>query len=191
MTKFSAIVVSHANPGGCRHILGALLYQTRQPDEVHLLVSDVNHGFLVRMREEFEPRFEIFKVHAEPNENDWGHAKRDKGLGLASGDYLGFFNDDDTYETTYLEKMLAAAERSSADAVFCDWNEIHPCSFAHSSSNSGNFIVRREVALEAGWTERCYDADGLFIERVREMPTIVVHVPEILYFHNAGVRDDA
>lgn len=115
--------------------------------------------------------------------NDYGHDKRAKGVAEAKGDYLGFFNQDDFYELTYIEEMMATAERHDADAVYCDWNGVRDCSFCLGSSTSGNFIVRTSLAREVGYTERRYEADGIFIDGIAARGR-VVKVPELLYYHN-------
>ena len=124
----------------------------------------------------------------QPDRADWGHEKRALGLALASKDYVGWFNDDDWYDDTYVEKMMLAAEL--ADAVFCNWNSMPNAVFALGSSTSGNFIVRTKLAQEVGYPRERdeagrlkYESDGRFIEGIRENG-IVVKVPEILYSHN-------
>lgn len=171
---FTAIVTAHAQDPS--RIMGNLLYQTRKPDEILVLGSDVE-GWEKLERDFPHARF----VRCE-NRNDWGHDKRDRGIELAAGDYLGFFNADDRYDERYLEKLLAVAE--DADAVFCDWSGVADCSFGLCSSTSGNFIVRTAVARKAGYGDRFYEADGTFINRVAALANRVVKVPELLYFHN-------
>lgn len=183
MSTFTAVVTSHANEEGLRRILGQLLYQTRQPDEVLVFASDTPG--LERVDEDFDGRFDHLTVFLEENRDDWGHEKRAKGVWEASGEYLGFFNDDDAYTTDYVEKMLAAADAAAADVVYCDWN-ITGCTLALGSSTSGNFIVRSALARNVGYRHRVYEADGLFLEDLKQWEPVVVKVPEVLYTHNAA-----
>jgi len=166
MPSFSAVVTSHANPDGLRYVLGMLDGQTLIPDEIIALVSgSPDCGF-----------------HQRPNLNDWGHAKRAEGLQMARGDWVGFFNDDDSYSSDYLAKMLAAA--AGADVVYCGWNTYPNCTFNLGSSTSGNFIVRREFGQNVGWTSRRYEADGDFIEACRANGALIRRIDEVLYAHN-------
>lgn len=183
---FSAIVVSHANPSGLRKMLGNLRYQTRPPDETIVLCSDTPD--VARLREEFED----VEFLERPNHNDWGHEKRAEGLDRATGDWLGFFNDDDSYDRTYIARMLRAARvfpPGTVDVVYCNWNI--PMSGSHSEdfrlgrSTSGNFIAMRDLAQEVGWTGRHYEADGEFINALADSAFGIAFVPERLYFHNA------
>lgn len=176
--RFTAVVVSHANPSGLRAILGNLRYQSRPPDETLVYVSDPED--LARIREQFpEAKFTVVD-----NMNDFGHAKRAQGIGEASGDYLGFFNDDDSYDVRYLEKMLAHAP---APVVYCGWSEFEDCEFRVGSSTAGNFIVSAELAREVGYQGRDYAADGQFIGKLAERAQAVKE-PSLLYFHNTQER---
>lgn len=172
---FTAIVTSHNNDAGLRRILGNLKYQTRPPDEILVYVSE--SGDLMRLREDFPQAF-FFR---EPNREDWGHEKRAKGVEMAGEEWLGFFNDDDSYEPDYLEKMLAYPE---ADIVYCNWNG-HNASLALGSSTSGNFIVRSGFARRIGYKHRAYEADGLFLEDLKRLNPRTQKVSESLYRHNA------
>jgi hypothetical protein len=173
--RLTAIVTSHANERGLRSILGNLLYQTCPPDEILAFCSDTPD--LLRLREDFPS---VLFAGCE-NENDWGHAKRALGVVMAQGEWLGFFNDDDEYANDYIEKMLAAG--GDNDVVYCAWNEQPLCHFHLGSSTSGNFIIRTELAQRVGYRHRAYEADGLFIEDVKNASARVARVDEILYTH--------
>jgi hypothetical protein len=89
----------------------ALLAQIRKPDEIIVLASDIN-------LEEARKRYTGVTFYAEPNLSDWGHDKRAKGLDLATSDYTGWFNHDDSYDKTYIEKMMA---NEGSDVVLQCW----------------------------------------------------------------------
>src|SRR6185312_10487735 len=100
MQTFTAVVTAHGSPFYLRRMLGNLRYQTRKPDEVLVFVSDMDD--IMRLREEFPD----VQFYVERNRNDWGHEKRSKGVEAAFSDYLGFFNADDTYALSYVERMM-------------------------------------------------------------------------------------
>ena len=173
----TAVVCSHANPDGLRAILGCLRYQSVKPDETIALVSDTPD--LARLREEF-PDVEFLE---RPDRADWGHEKRAEGLQRATMEWVGFFNDDDSYTRDYLETMLAAGR--AADVVYCGWNEHPDCGFHGCSSTAGNFLVRTRVAQRVGWNGRHYQADAEFIEALNIAGVRIARVDRLLYTHNA------
>jgi GT2 family glycosyltransferase len=178
--NFTAIVVTHANEQGVRKMLGNLIYQTRQPDEIIVVCTETPGAVVARLREDFPGvRFETID-----EVGDWGHAKRAHGLALATGDWLGFFNDDDSYEADYLETMLDEAEADDVDVVWCAWNEQPRCAFRKYESTAGNFVVRASLAKQVGWTERCYEADGIFIDGLVAAGARTTKIEETLYHHN-------
>lgn len=174
----TAIVTCHANEQGLRNMLGILRYQTRPPDEILVYVSGVSAAVFARLTEDF-PDVHFSLVD---DMEDWGHDKRATGLRDATSEWVGFFNDDDSYSRDYLEKMLTAGE--GYDVVFCAWNEIPDCEFRGCSSTAGNFLVRTSLARQAGWEGRDYAADAHFIDALNVAGAVSVKVPEILYRHN-------
>lgn len=177
--------MSHDNPQGLRKTLGNLMYQTRKPDETLVLVSGVSSHALAEMAEEFPHA----RFLAREDRADWGHEKRAEGLSLAGSEYVGWFNDDDSYALTYVEKMLDAID--GFDVAYCRWNSIPNCGFRLCSSTSGNFIVRTSLAQAVGYpTARDdegrlrYESDGMFINALSRAGMVAPRVDEILYFHN-------
>lgn len=156
--------------------LNALLAQSRKPDEVIVLASDID-------LEEIRKKHTGVSFYAEPNLNDWGHAKRAKGLDLATKDYIGWFNHDDSYDPHYIAEMMWLAELGS-DVVYCGWSENHNPQFRASNSTSGNYIVKVDVARKAGYTDRHYEADGTFIERISAITKSIKFLDGIMYYHN-------
>lgn len=163
-------------------MLGNLMYQTAKPSRILCLHSGYDHATVSRMREEF-PAVEFVE---RPNLVDWGHDKRAHGLGLASEDFVGWFNDDDRYADNYLEEMLRLGV--NADVVYCAWDLIPHCGFGAGASTSGNFIVRTQLGKEVGYEGRTYAADGEFIDLLAQKARRIVKHPEILYFWNGGVQ---
>jgi hypothetical protein len=178
---FTAIVTAHAQDPS--KILGNLMYQTRKPDYVVVLHSDVDSLLIFKLERDLDGKFASICFLPRENREDWGHEKRAEGLELARGDAIGFFNADDSYDIHYVEKMMAEIE-AGADAVYCAWNSIPNCTFGMASSTSGNFIVRTGLARIVGYTDRDYCADGRFIDKVRDHATHIHRVDDVLYFHN-------
>lgn len=172
-------MVSHGNPTGLRKMLGNLMYQTRKPDQTAVLVSGTDSVVVAELREDFPHA----TFHVREDRQDWGHAKRAEGIEIATGDYLAFFNDDDSYELDFIETMLEAVD--GYDVAYCAWNRIPECEFRTCSSTSGNYIVRTGLARQVGYAGRDYSADGTFIEDLKRAgATIAPKVNRILYRWN-------
>lgn len=116
---------------------------------------------------------------------DWGHEKRAIGLQEATKTWIGFFNADDEYEDTFIEKLITPGY----DFVYCDFtshlfkgNTVRS-KLSHGNITSGNFIVKRSLANKVGYEHREYHADWLFIKDLLELNPKTKHVPEVLYKH--------
>ena len=154
----------------------ALLAQSRKPDEIIVLASDIN-------LDEARKRYVGVAFYAEPNLSDWGHDKRSKGLDLATSDYTGWFNHDDSYDPHYIAEMMWEAELG-ADVVYCGWSRSQHPKFRGYSSTSGNYIVKTNVARKAGYTDRHYEADATFIDKIVNQSPSIKFINKVLYFHN-------
>ena len=150
--------------------------QSRKPDEIIVLASEID---LSNLREAF-PKVVFYE---EPDLNDWGHDKRAKGLNLATSDYTGWFNHDDSYHQSYIEIMMMEAEFGN-DVVYCGWSKRDQPGFVANQSTSGNYIVKTELGRKAGYTDRHYEADGTFINRISALDPKIRFVNKVLYYHN-------
>ena len=179
---FTAVVTGHARERELRRMLGCLMYQTRKPDETLVYLSGIDAGAVARLREDFP----WAAFHVEPDLGDWGHDKRAKGLAAATGDAVGWFNDDDDYTSDYIERMVARLE-DGADIAYCNWSYSPTgCTFQSHVSTSGNFVVRTPLAREVGWNGRGYTADGEFIAALASRTGAIVKIEDVLYQHNPG-----
>ena len=176
MATFTAIVTAHADEKGMVRTIDALLAQSRKPDEIIVLASDIDCSVARK-------RYTGITFYQEPNLNDWGHDKRAKGLDLATSDYAGWFNHDDSYDPHYIAEMMWQAELGH-DVVYCGWSKNQTPRFHKGSSTSGNYIVKTELGRRAGYADRHYEADGTFIDRIAKLTESIKFLPGTMYFHN-------
>jgi len=176
MASITVVVTAHADLENLVRILGSLGKQTQKPDEIIALCSEID-------LEEIWKQFPWVRFYREPNLNDWGHDKRAKGLDLATSEYITWFNHDDSYEQTFIQEMMEVAS-NGADVVFCGWSKNSTPAFSANNSTSGNYIVKTTYARSAGYTDRHYEADGTFINRLSELRGKIEFVAKVLYFHN-------
>lgn len=171
-------MTSHANPAGLSYTVRSLCRQTRRPDQLIVLASGLPAARLAMRSGDVAS---VIKVDCE-DRSDWGHEKRAQGLALATGDWLGFFNDDDSYDETYLKTMLAATD--GVDLVLCGWFDGSGNPALPTRTTSGNFVIRRQLAQAVGYVHRIYQADNRFLEEAQAAGARVREVPDLLYQHN-------
>lgn len=81
--------------------------------------STDNSGEILRRFAEKDPR-----VHVLSQENQGVSAARNRGLELASGEWLSFVDSDDELEPDFYETLTALATEHSADIVHCGYKRI-------------------------------------------------------------------
>jgi hypothetical protein len=79
--------------------------------------------------------------------------------------------------------MMWQAELGN-DVVYCGWSKDSAPQFRSAKSTSGNYIVKVDVARKAGYTDRHYEADGTFIDRIAAVTNSIKFLSGTLYFHN-------
>jgi GT2 family glycosyltransferase len=176
MASITVVVTAHADSANLVRTLESLGQQSQKPDEIIALCSEID-------LEGIWQQFPWVRFYKEPNLNDWGHHKRAKGLDLATSEYIAWFNHDDSYDQTFILQMMKVAS-SGADVVFCGWNKNSAPSFSSGQSTSGNYIAKASYARSAGYTDRHYEADGTFINRLAALGGKIEFLPKVLYSHN-------
>ena len=114
---------------------------------------------------------------------DWGQTSKYKACKKVITEYVCFPNVDSSYNPLFVEKMLLKANESNADLVYCDMNTPSKVVVTPKKCgiDVGGFIVKREVVLADGWTNRSSIGDGLLVERIVSKGYKVVKVDEDLY----------
>jgi glycosyltransferase involved in cell wall biosynthesis len=126
----------------------------------------------------------------------WGAAAKDRGIELAQGDYVCFWDDDNLYEPHALVTLFAAAQGFDIGVVQCRYLERrHPGRrvlparwdgrFQYGDIDTMNFCVRREVALTERWADgnRRSGEDYRWIQRLVERGATVRYVPIVIGEH--------
>lgn len=114
--KVSVIVPIH-NPGVyLKQCLDTILNQTLREIEV-ICVNDGSTDGSAYLLEEYTQKDDRIKVITQDCQGSG--AARNKGLELATGEYLSFLDADDFFEDTMLEYMYYAAQKDQSDVVVC------------------------------------------------------------------------
>ncbi len=128
-----------------------------------------------------------------------------RGLGLASGDYILFLNADDRYREDAVAQLVSAARQSGAgiahaDALFIETDGrrsyrvdgwIHDGIFTRGASlRHETMLVPADVYIEHGGYDNSYRilADYEFMMRIYAAGCTFTHVAEpLLYFSKSGI----
>lgn len=130
-----------------------------------------------------------------PRKGYWGHPLRQKMIQRVIDDeiecdFIVHTNPDDYYMPGFCETMLRCF-RPEIQVVICDmsnrangWRPI-PCKVDQGWVKAGNFMMRRDVALEVGWPTIRKESEWDMIVRVAERyPTQMAGSPMNLFVHN-------
>ena len=138
------------------------------------------------------------KVRVLHLENGGQGRARNHGLEIAKGEYIGFVDSDDWVEPDMYEKLLACAERESADLVVCGirairddgtaeslpvWREGEPMAAAGSACNK---LFRRSLIGDIRFPEGLWYEDFAFSAKLLLRAKKAVYLPEDLYDYRVG-----
>ena len=174
----TAVIPCHNNPVGLASILKQLREQTRPPTE-YLIYYSGGTPFDTNIL----PDNSVLKV--VPDTGDYGNPKCARGIKEASSEVVGFFNVDDEYDKTYIEKLLEAFDDDTS-IVACDFishnlgNRVCAVQPRVASITRGCFLFKKKAAENIPYGKG-YEADGRFAEEISKKG--FKRIPEALYKH--------
>ncbi|MCM1157856.1 MAG: glycosyltransferase [Bacteroidales bacterium] len=117
--KVSIIIPVYNVEKYLRKCLDSAIHQTWQNIEV-IVVDDASPDNCREIIKQYEEKFpELIKaVYLEDNLCQGG--ARNKGLEIATGDYVTYLDSDDWIDETTCEKLMLKASETNADIVYCD-----------------------------------------------------------------------
>jgi len=111
MAKISVVVPIYNMEDFLKRCLTSLKYQTEEDIEF-LLIDDASTDSSIEIMETFHNQDLRFKI-ISLSENQGVSITRNKGIDLASGDYIGFVDSDDYIDLDYYEKLLEVINRKN------------------------------------------------------------------------------
>ncbi len=82
-----------------------------------ICINDGSMDASLQILEEYAIKDERIRVYSQDNAGQG--ASRNKGLDLASGEYVMLLDADDIYDSDFITKMLNKADKTDADIVVC------------------------------------------------------------------------
>lgn len=132
--KISIIIPAYNTAKYIKKCLDSLLFQTLSSIEI-IIVDDVSTENMDDVYAKFSkyPNVIILKnkEHIGPG------GARNKGLEIATGEYVGFCDSDDWVELDTFEKITAAMDRHNCDVGICSMERVYD--FGRSSYNICNY----------------------------------------------------
>jgi PST family polysaccharide transporter len=110
MTTFSVVIAAYEAGTTLGDAIGSILGQTRQDFEV-IVVDDGSNDDSAAVAARFAAEDERVKLHRQDNEGP--SAARNRGIGLARGEYVSMLDSDDLWLPDYLAEMGQALERDA------------------------------------------------------------------------------
>ncbi len=119
MVKVSVIVPVYNVEKYLRQCLDSICAQTLSDIEI-ICVNDGSTDSSLEILNEYKEADERFLVISQ--ENQYASVARNNGMKHATGEYLVFWDSDDFFEETALEKMYEQAKKCDADVCVCGAN---------------------------------------------------------------------
>lgn len=120
MDKISVIVPAYNAEKTIRKCVESLLNQTYKEMEI-IIINDGSTDSTQKILDEYSSEPKLVVINQK---NSGIGAARNKGLDIATGNYVGFVDSDDYVDFTMYEKLLNKLNKSSADIVVCDYYEF-------------------------------------------------------------------
>jgi len=201
--KISVITVSYNNCGTLADTLNSVAAQSH-PDVEHIIIDGGSKDGTAALLAQWQQR--LGPVVSEPDRGIYD--AMNKGLALATGDYIGFLNADDVYaDPSSLSRLHHAMLAETPDFCYGDLVYVRPNDLDHVVRRwtSGSFDSER---LRQGWMPphptfyvrrnalppgKCFDAtmriaaDYEFMLGMMTRPGIsAAYVPEVLVRMRTG-----
>lgn len=143
----------------------------------------------------------IIYMETKERKSNWGFHWRQWSLNQlkfnklgSESDYVVVTNSDNYYCPTFCEYMIKGFEKEGVIGVYCDkmvhsytnW-EIINCRMEQGFIDSGNVMIRRDVATEVGWNDiKSHSADFYYFRDIMEKygKENFVPVKGVLFTHN-------
>ena len=121
MIKVSVIVPVYNGEKHLKECLDSIKAQTLQDIEI-ICVDDGSTDDSLNILREYEKTDTRFTILTQKNQ--YAGIARNKGMSVASGEYMIFWDCDDFFDLTALEKMYNKAKTVDADVCVCGTNQF-------------------------------------------------------------------
>lgn len=150
----SIIIPTYRRSNLLGRAIDSVLNQTYKNIEVIVVDDNSAYDEYRKKNEEFMKKYEcIYNVkYIKHNENKNGSVARNTGIKYASGEYIGFLDDDDEFHTEKIKTQVDYINKldSSYGAVYCGFNIIRGNKLISSNKPYKEGILSKEL-LTMSW----------------------------------------
>ena len=208
MWKVSVIIPSFKRPDLLERAIKSVLDQTFQDFEI-IVVDDNAPGDIKKQTRRIVESFNDGKLRYVSHERNKGNASaRNTGIGLASGEYIAFLDDDDVFLPKKLEVHVSGLEKSDDVVVLtyaqhlgvdkrANYEVVSPLGKDAKSGYIYDYMLRRyfnksilfqtwDAVIKARFVEgMLFDSGGVddFVLRLAKKGQFIF-IPEILHIQN-------
>ena len=205
MPLISFIVGAYGDFKPLRTCLSSLLDQTYSASEIEIIVTDNTHGLEEANRNKelcvsldagiiYEWTADRTNIEHLPfRHKRCLYTATEIGVGMATGEFIGFPNSDSYFCRNYVERMMRKREEASYEFLYCDiilgrFDRVYAprsCTPASCNIDKSNFLMRREwfTGFDKKW-ENYELADGLMVDDLVRRGIKCGKVDECLCVHN-------
>ncbi len=164
MPKISVIVAVYNVEPYLKRSLDCLINQT-MTDIEFICIDDCSTDNSLQILKEYEQKDSRFKIITS-EVNGGAAIARNKGLDVATGDYLGFIDPDDTIDLNYYEELYKKAKETNTDIVKCQLYDLYSDGTKIKSSMN-KWIKKNKYSFTYEWTTAIYRASIVFDNNIR------------------------
>lgn len=136
MAKVSVIVPVYNGENTIGRCLDSIMAQTFEDIEIIVVNDGSTDGTEGILKKISDSRLKIINT-----ENQGQGLARNRGIDIATGEYLAFVDADDTICPDMIEKLFSAAREKGADMAQCDITDIYPDNSKRKQINLKNETV--------------------------------------------------
>lgn len=178
MPKISVILPVYNVSEFLERNINSLVNQTLNDIEI-IYIDDCSTDNSLSILREYEQKYENIKVIAL-KKNSGAAVARNRGLELATGEYLGFVDPDDDVELNFYEELYKKAKEDDADVVKCVRRYFNQNGSIYYSTLNDEIKKNGKFYFTYEWTSAIYKSSMIFENNIR-FPDECIKAQDIVF----------
>lgn len=149
--KISVVIPCYNAEQYIERCIESIINQTYRDLEIIV----VNDGSVDKSKELINQYLQDKRIVYVEQSNGGEYSARNKGIEVATGEFLGFVDADDYIEPTMYEKLYSALVDSGTDMAVCNFNQIYESSSKYNYSNMPQGVLDIQSDVYGYWMRVC------------------------------------